>query len=60
MRPAIVSHRSEFYCLVRHVLTVPSFSMRSIINKLSESQLNADYSLKRIGSCQSNGLMREV
>ena len=30
------------------------------INKLSESQLNVDYSRKRIGSCQSNALMREV
>ena len=30
------------------------------INKLSESQLNADYSRTRIGSCQSKGLMCEV
>ena len=28
------------------------------INKLSESQLSTDYSRKRIGSCQSDGLMR--
>ena len=28
------------------------------INRLSESQLNTDYSRKRIGSCQSKGLMR--
>ena len=26
-----MDHRSEFYCLERHVLTVPTFSMRSII-----------------------------
>ena len=30
------------------------------INKLSESQLNVDYSRTRIGSCQSKGLMCEV
>ena len=30
----VVSHRAEFYCLERHVLTVPSFSMRSIIIEL--------------------------
>ena len=30
------------------------------INKLSESQINTYFSRKRNGSCQSNGLMREV
>ena len=53
--------RPEWYCLLRHALTVYSFSMgfynKWINSKLSESQLNTDFSRKRIGSCQSMMMM---